>query len=295
MQCIVNTSKSSAPNPTLPHDTSIEISRVMLPDDTNPSGNVHGGTILKLIEQAGHVVANRHCNGKRKEGDPPITTVLVRLERMDFLQPMLVGEVAQLQAAVTYTSPHSMEVTVDVWAENVITCERRRTNTAFLWYVGLESKAKWTGRLRELVASIPPLTGLSGAQLEAGRKRYEAQKQTRTEVNGGVSNHTPSYPVHSPESHTVMASQTTLANLVLPSDCAVTGHMMGGALMKMMDNAAGICSARHCSAHTVTAGIDVINFHEPVMNGEVVFVTARMVFTSARSMEIEVCKSFYMV
>ena len=297
---VVNRSGSPAPNPALPRETSIEISRIMLPDDTNPSGNVHGGTILKLIEQAGHVVANRHCNGKRKEGDPPITTVLVRLERMDFLQPMLVGEVAQLQAAVTYTSPHSMEVTVDVWAENVITCERRHTNTAFLWYVGLESKmkptVKWTGRLRELVTSIPPLTELSDAQLEAGRKRYEAQKQTRTEFN----KYTPSLPIlnNTPslnntteiqESHTVMGSQTTLANVVLPSDCAVTGHMMGGALMKMMDSAAGICATRHCSARTVTACIDVIDFHEPVINGEVVFVTARMVFTSAKSMEIEVC------
>ena len=75
---------------------------------------------------------------------------------------------------------------------------------------------------------------------------------------------------------------------MLPSDCAVTGHMMGGALMKMMDNAAGICAARHSRGRTVTACIDVVDFYQPILNGEMVFVTARIVFTSSKSMEIEV-------
>lgn len=272
----------------------------MLPDDTNPSGNVHGGTILKLIEQAGHVVANRHCNQKRKDGKPPITTVLVRLEKMDFLQPMLVGEVAQLKAAVTYTSPHSLEVMVDVWAENVITGEKRHTNTASLWYVGITSDFQNKGEetvqkgesLKNLVISVPQLEGLTETEEAEGKKRYEAQKESRRETSSDIISTAPLPVYHSPDTiqeHTVLASQTTLANLVLPSDCTVTGYMMGGALMKMMDSAAGICAARHCRRRTVTACIDVINFHEPILNGEMVFVTARVVFTSTKSMEIEVC------
>lgn len=270
----------------------------MLPDDTNPSGNVHGGTILKMIEHAGHIVANRHCNLDRQEGDPPITTALVRLEKMDFHQPMLVGEVAQLQAAVTYTSPNSLETVVDVWAENVLTGERRHTNTAYLWYVGLKFDPTIRSRgapLKNMVTSIPPLKGLSEEAAEAGKLRYEAQKKSRKVASGISGNdHTSNPPTHiyhypeEVEEHSVRASQTTLANIVLPSDCTVTGHMLGGALMKMMDNAAGICAARHCRGQTVTACIDVINFHEAVMNGDLVFVTARMIFTSAKSMEIEV-------
>lgn len=264
----------------------------MLPDDTNPLGNVHGGTILKMIEHAGHIVANRHCNRDRREDEPPTTTALVRLEKMDFHQPMLVGEIAQLQAAVTYTSPNSLEVVVDVWAENVITGERRHTNTAFLWYVGLKYDPTTSAPLKDMVTAVPPLQGLTKEQAEAGRERYEMQKNSRKVANG--SDHTSNPPTHvyhypeEVEDHSVMASQTTLANIVLPSDCTVTGHMLGGALMKMMDNAAGICAARHSRGRTVTAGIDVINFHEAVVNGDIVFVTARMVFTSAKSMEIEV-------
>ena len=271
----------------------------MLPDDTNPSGNVHGGTILKMIEHAGHIVANRHCNQDRLGDEPPITTALVRLEKMDFHQPMLVGEVAQLQAAVTYTSPHSLEVVVDVWAENVITGERRHTNTAYLWYVGMSSDVT-TGSngapLKGLVVPVPPLKGLTPEEAAAGEKRYQAQKAARREAGGPsgtehTSNpptHVYHYPEEEVEEHTVRASQTTLANIVLPSDCTVTGHMLGGALMKMMDSAAGICAARHCRARTVTACIDVVNFHEAVTNGDIVFVTARMIFASAKSMEIEV-------
>lgn len=58
--------------------------------------------------------------------------------------------------------------------------------------------------------------------------------------------------------------------------------------MKMMDTAAGICSVRHCNTLAVTASLDGINFHEPVLNGELVFVTAQLIFTSSKSMIVEV-------
>ena len=279
--------------PALPACVPVELSRVMLPDDTNPSGNVHGGTILKLIEQAGTIVATRHCN-KDSDGSNPLITALARVDHMDFHQPMYVGEVSQVQAAVTYTSPKSIEVTVDVWAENVVTCERRHTNTATLWYIAVPVGNK-TDTQRELKpVPVPQVEGLSEDQLVAGRERYEKQKAQRARSNGSK----PPRVVHRfgiqqsgadvEEQHTVLASQSTLANVVLPSDCSVTMHMMGGPLMKMMDSAAGICAVRHCQARAVTACVDAIDFHNPVMNGEVVFVTARMVFTSSKSMEIEV-------
>ena len=138
----------------------------MLPDDTNTSGNVHGGTILKLIEQAGHIVANRHCNQALYDEPElkqlPVTSALVRVDHMDFHQPMYVGEVAQLQAAVTFTSPHSMEVTVDVWAENVLSGERRHTNMARLWYVAVPaSSSAWRGDPRLNVKPVPQLQTLT--------------------------------------------------------------------------------------------------------------------------------------
>ena len=272
----------------------------MVPDDTNNSGNVHGGTILKLIEHAGFIVSTRHCNSAQGKAEKLITC-LVRLERMDFHEPMFVGEIAQLQAAVTYTSAHSMEVTVDVWAENIITGNRRVTNTAYLWYVaipanflelGLKGAREGFGKL---VQPVPQIKGLSQQEREAGEKRYKMQKSSRARQGQFVFDVQPSSQLHDfhhapteAELHSVLASQTTLANLVLPSDCTVTGHLTGGSLMKMMDNAAGICAARHCKNRVVTVCIDEIDFHAPISNGEMAFVTSRLVYTSNKSMEIEV-------
>lgn len=296
---------SSLPSqPALPSTVPIELSRVMVPDDSNNSGNVHGGTILKLIEHAGFIVSTRHCNSARDEKttNEPLTTLLVRLERMDFHKPMFVGEIAQLQAAVTYTSPHSIEVTVDVWAENIVTGDRRMTNTAYLWYVAIPANFLDLGLkgakedLSKLIKPVPNLKRLSKHERETGEKRYETQKVARMKQSQSVSTSLPSSQLHNfhhapsqAELNSVLASQTTLANIVLPSDCTVSGHLTGGSLMKMMDNAAGICATRHCKGRTVTACIDEINFHAPIVNGEMVFVTARLIYTSNKSMEIEVC------
>lgn len=276
--------------PALPENTPIEVSRVMLPDDTNPLGNVHGGTILKLIEQAGGIVSGRHCNRASRSGSDQLITALARVEHMDFYQPMYVGEVAQLHAAVTYTSPHSCEVKVDVWAENILTGDRRHTNTAILWYVAFPISGK---RMMTEVAPVPQLEGLTEKESSEGLKRYRAQKSSRASVSKsnsrqGVTHSITYQPTADIPKHTVLESQTTLASLILPSDCANGTHLMGGALMKMMDNAAGICAARHCRSRVVTACIDAIDFHSPVFNGEVIFCTARLVFCSSKSMEIEV-------
>ena len=279
--------------PILPSSVAVETSRIMLPDDTNPSGNVHGGTILKLIEQAGSIVATRYCNSDHSNR---LIAVLARVEHMDFHQPMYVGEVSQVQADVTFTSQHSMEVMVDVWAENLITGERRHTNSATLWYVA--TPANVSQYQRDLKpADVPQLTELSPEQYERGKKRYDTQKIARQEKERrhaekgertATTSSSSSQQQQNSEEHTVSASRTTLANVVLPSDCYLTGHMMGGALMKMMDNAAGICAARHCRTPVVTACLEAINFNSPIINGEVVFVTAELVFTSSRSLEIEV-------
>ena len=281
-------------NAVLPPSAPIETSRLMVPDDSNSKGNVHGGTILKLIEQAGHIVATRHCNRnvKNDDEDKRLITVLARVEHTDFHQPMFVAEVSQVQAAVTFTSERSMEVTVDVWAENLVSGERRHTNSASLWYIATPADVgRYQCQLKPM--PVPQLTDLTPEEYERGKQRYEAQKAARVmgenEVKKAAMKGFDHFP-HSPKEHeqyTVSSSRTTLANVVAPSDCYLTGHMMGGALMKMMDNTAGICATRHCHTPVVTACLEAINFSSPIMNGEVVFVTAELIFTSTKSMEIE--------
>ena len=277
--------------PKFPSDVPMEkTSRMMLSDDTNPMGNVHGGTILKLMEQTGHIISMRHCNQNGKP-DNKVITVLARMEHTDFHLPMYVGEVAHVQGLVTFTSEYSLEVTLDVWAENVITGSKRHTNSGRLWYVAIPAGVNDLARKFKPV-SIPPLTGLSKEEMDSGKKRYEAQKRARKleeEMVGKEDFERYRYVgSEEPESGSVSASFTTLTNAVLPSDCTLSGHMMGGALMKMLDTAAGICAARHCKSPAVTVSLDAINFHSPILLGEVVLANAHVVFTSAKSVIIEV-------
>nr|KAF6503664.1 acyl-CoA thioesterase 7 [Rousettus aegyptiacus] len=76
----------------------------MRPDDANVAGNVHGGTILKMIEEAGAIISTRHCNSQNRER---CVAALARVERTDFLSPLCIGEVVHASAEITYTSKHS--------------------------------------------------------------------------------------------------------------------------------------------------------------------------------------------
>eukprot|EP00242_Pyramimonas_sp_CCMP2087_P010660 CAMPEP_0198225244 /NCGR_PEP_ID=MMETSP1445-20131203/100337_1 /TAXON_ID=36898 /ORGANISM="Pyramimonas sp., Strain CCMP2087" /LENGTH=110 /DNA_ID=CAMNT_0043904699 /DNA_START=34 /DNA_END=362 /DNA_ORIENTATION=+ len=106
----------------LPYKTA-RVEVPILPDDANPAGNTHGGTILKLVEACGYIAASRFVNSKRDADDTTkqagVTLLTARMERMDFLQPMFIGEVASLRATVVYTSQRTVETRVEVEAEDV--------------------------------------------------------------------------------------------------------------------------------------------------------------------------------
>ncbi|XP_045155150.1 cytosolic acyl coenzyme A thioester hydrolase [Echinops telfairi] len=116
--------------------SAIQICRIMRPDDANVAGNVHGGTILKMIEEAGAIISTRHCNSQ---------------SGTDFLSPMCIGEVAHVSAEITYTSKHSVEVQVNVMSENILTGTKKLTNKATLWYVPLSLKNV------DKVLEVPPV------------------------------------------------------------------------------------------------------------------------------------------
>nr|XP_020475692.1 cytosolic acyl coenzyme A thioester hydrolase isoform X2 [Monopterus albus] len=256
--------------------SSLQLCRLMRPDDANIVGNVHGGIILKMIEEAGGIVSTRHCN--TQSGDRCLAA-LVRVEKTEFLCPMFIGEVAHVSAEITYTSKHSLEVQVNVMAENILTGAKKLSNKAALWYVpcSLQNVDK--------ITKVPPIKYASEDQEEEGRRRYEAQKMERLETKAKIEEVVPMPP--NPEQYTVGFSQSSLIHLLGPSDCT-HNYVHGGATMKLMDEVAGIVAARHCNTNVVTASVDAINFHRKIKKGCVVTVTGRLTFVSNKSMEIEV-------
>ncbi|GCB69431.1 hypothetical protein scyTo_0008382 [Scyliorhinus torazame] len=255
----------------------IQVSRIMRPDDANIAGNVHGGTILKMIEEAGVIISTRHCN---KQNDERCVAALARVERTDFLSPMSIGDVAHVSAEITYTSKHSVEIQVNVMAENILTGAKRLTNRATLWYVALSLENV------DKVVEVPSIEYESSELQEEGRKRYEAQKLDRIETK--LRSEDIILPAINVEPYTVGYSQSSLIHLVGPSDCALHKFVQGGVTMKLMDEVAGIVAARHCKTNIVTASVDAINFHQKIQKGSVITVSGRMTFTSNKSMEIEV-------
>ncbi|XP_029911610.1 cytosolic acyl coenzyme A thioester hydrolase isoform X2 [Myripristis murdjan] len=254
-----------------------QLSRMMCPDDANIVGNVHGGTILKMIEEAGCIIGTRHCNTQNEDR---CVAALVRVEKTEFLYPMFIGEVAHVSADITYASKHSVEVQVKVVAENILTGTKKLTNKAALWYVPVSLQNV------DKIMEVPALKYDSPEQEEEGKKRYEAQKMERLETKERNEEVLPSVP--NPEQHSVGFSQSSLIHLVGPSDCTLHDFVHGGVTMKLMDEVAGIVAVRHCNTNVVTASVDAINFHRKIKKGCVVTVTGRMTFTSNKSMEIEV-------
>jgi len=134
----------------------ITLSQLMHLEHANLLGNVHGGWIMKLMDEAGALACMRHAQRK---------VVTVAMDSMDFRQPILIGDLVILTAEVTYVGRTSMEVEVQVIAENPITGERTHTNTAYLVYVALDDEGRPT--------SVPGLT----VETEAQQRRMEAGKE----------------------------------------------------------------------------------------------------------------------
>jgi acyl-CoA hydrolase len=113
----------------------LTLAQVMLPEDANPHGNVHGGTLMKLADTAGGTCATRHARR-------PMVTVV--MDSMTFEQPVYVGNLVVLHACVTWTGRTSLEAEVTINAEDVLTGDVRHISTAYFVYVAIDDSGKPT-------------------------------------------------------------------------------------------------------------------------------------------------------
>lgn len=114
-------------------DSQITIVYQMTHQDANLAGNVHGGVILKNIDNTAGIVASRHAN---------TSAVTASIDRVDFHSPVYVGDLLRLLASVNYTGTSSMEIGVRVEAENFMTGKVRHTASAYLTFVALDAGGK---------------------------------------------------------------------------------------------------------------------------------------------------------
>jgi uncharacterized protein (TIGR00369 family) len=139
-------------------DSEIVLAQLMLPNDANPYGDVHGGVVMKLVDTAAGLAAARHARAR---------AVTVAMDSMTFEAPVHVGDLVRVAARLTWTGRTSMEIEVTVEAEEVLTGTSRRTSTAYLVYVALDDD----GNPRP----VPPLA----VESEAERVRWAAAERRR--------------------------------------------------------------------------------------------------------------------
>ena len=134
------------------------MARTMLPSDANPYGNVHGGEVMRLIDECAGAAATRHARSR-------VVTAFV--DELSFLAPVYVGHLVTARASVNHVGRTSMEVGVRVDAEDLLTGRVVHVSSAYVVFVSIDESGK--------PVPLPPLT----AETDEERRRMTAAAARR--------------------------------------------------------------------------------------------------------------------
>lgn len=128
------------------------MTEMVFPNDTNTLSNLMGGNLMRLMDIAGAICAQKHTNR---------IVVTASVDNVSFVNPIPLGNVVTLEAKITRAFNTSMEVVVDVYSENIPAGSKNKTNQAFLTFVAVDQ----SGRPIEIPEAIP--------ETEEEKKQYE--------------------------------------------------------------------------------------------------------------------------
>lgn len=155
--------------PRPPSESRTEITHWMGVTDANSAGNIHGGTIMKLADEAAALAAVKHARGR---------VVTAGMDRMEFRVPIYVGDLVTFRAQLNAAWRSSMEVGVEVQAENPVTGESRHTNTAYLTMVALDHDGRPAA-----VAPLAPQSANEQARMREAELRRANRLAEREEID----------------------------------------------------------------------------------------------------------------
>lgn len=107
----------------------VRMNELVMPNDTNPLGNLMGGRLMQWMDICSAISAKRHCNRN---------VVTVAADSVEFKNAIELGEVVVIEGEVTRAFSSSMEIAMEVWAENLNTGERRLCTTSFYTFVAVD-------------------------------------------------------------------------------------------------------------------------------------------------------------
>jgi len=150
---------------------------LMTPDMANFSGNVHGGTILKLLDQVAYACAARYAGRY---------VVTLSVDQVMFREPIHVGELVTFLASINHTGTSSMEVGIKVMAEEIRTQQARHANSCFFTMVALDDERRPVAVPKLVPVTADECRRHASAELRRGlraeyRQRFEAIRRDATD------------------------------------------------------------------------------------------------------------------
>ncbi|MDQ3675141.1 MAG: acyl-CoA thioesterase [Gemmatimonadota bacterium] len=139
-------------------ETQHETAQLMMPQHANVLGHVFGGVVLSMMDTTAAVSAIRHAR---------LACVTVSVDRVDFREPIHVGDLVIMKSSVNFVGTTSMEIGVRVETENLVTGLRRHTNSCYLTFVAIDRNGK--------PVPVPPLKPESADEI----RRFNAAKERR--------------------------------------------------------------------------------------------------------------------
>jgi uncharacterized protein (TIGR00369 family) len=148
--------------------SSTVLATLVEPSQTNPMGNIHGGVIMKLADQAGAAAAIRHAGR---------ICVTASIDHLDFLNAVHVGDLVTLKSSVNYVHRTSMEAGVRIEAENMATGEVKHVASAYIIFVALDESCRPTP-----IAPVIPETDAEKRRYRQAELRFKQRKENREQL-----------------------------------------------------------------------------------------------------------------
>ncbi len=252
-------------------DTRQELVHLVLPEHANIHGSLFGGRMMYWITSAATLPALRLARS---------AVLLGSMDDLDFLAPVRVGDLVVLRSQIEHVERSSMEVAVEVEAENPRTGERRRATSAHLAMVAVDEQ----GRPRPVGTAITPASQAERAAAAAARARKEARdRRLATHASQATSQ-----AITVDEDEGGLRYAIDVPRIVFPEHAVAGNTMFAGTLLLALDEFASILAVRYARGSVVTASIDGLDFYAPILVGNIVRYQAAINHVGSTSIEVGV-------
>ena len=136
------------------------MTEMIMPNDTNPIGNLMGGNLLRWMDIAGGVCAGKHCEAH---------VVTASVDHVSFQKPIMMGDIITIEASITRAFNTSVEVYVEVFAANIKGHNNRMSNHAYFTFVAVDDEKKKPVKVPQLT----PLTREEQKLYDSANRRRE--------------------------------------------------------------------------------------------------------------------------